>query len=726
MAEVRLHIWGMNCASCSARVEKVLAEVPGVELVGVNLATGEARIQGRGHLPMLGLLEAVRNAGYDTEPVLDEDIGRNPLESDPEIVHLKRDLLISSILCLALICVSKLLGRGLIFDVIQFALATTIMALPGRRFFSKAWLLLRHRAVAMESLIALGTVAAWGTSLYSLFGGGHLYFESAGMIITLILLGRSLENRAKLHAADALRELSSLLPKHAILVDDDGHESEVPVTGLNPGDRVRIRSGASVPADSVVIQGEGAVDESMLTGESKLVRVVVGNELTGATILQDGFLEARVTAVGEQTVLASIIRLVNDAQASKAPVQRLSDKVVSIFVPIVLCISLLTILIHLLIAPDLELSVILLRAVAVLVIACPCALGLATPTAILVGTGLAAKHGILFRDAESLEQLQALTCLAIDKTGTLTRGKPAVAGFVSFGTEPSDKLFRYVAAAEATVTHPLATALREYCLARSESESFALGVLSRPGGGIRAEVSGRAIVIGAAWYLESEGVSLDDAATAITEMEEGGLSPVLVAVEGRLEGLFGFEDELRPEVQALVDRLKIMCIEPVLLSGDRPEAVRRAATQAGIDSYFADMRPQEKAQKIREFMAAGKVVGMMGDGVNDAPALAAADTGIALASGSDVAIATAPITLVQGNLSRMVSAIRLSRCTMRTIRQNLFWAFFYNSLAIPLAALGIMNPMMAAGAMAASSIFVVTNSLRLRAAAIRTDQVPGH
>ena len=412
-------------------------------------------------------------------------------------------------------------------------------------------------------------------------------------------------------------------------------------------------------------------------------------------------------------------KLVREAQASKAPVQRLADRVAGIFVPVVLGIALLTILLHLLLAPQLGSVSILLRAVSVLIIACPCALGLATPTAILVGSGMAARHGILFRDAASLERLQGIRLLAVDKTGTLTRGVPKVVRFVSFGGKPSEPLFRYVAAAEASVSHPLASALREYCRERTEGTAFALAVVTRPGGGVRAEISGKQVLVGAGWYLESEGVDLSEGANTIAELEEGGLSSVLVAVEGRLEAAFGLEDELRPEAPALLHRLGEMGIEPVLLSGDRPEAVRRTAQQAGIARFEAGLRPEGKAQRIREEGAGGEGVAMLGDGVNDAPALAAADVGIALASGTDVAVASAPVTLVHGNLARVVDAIHLSRRTLRTIRENLFWAFFYNLLAIPLAAIGVLNPMIAAAAMAASSLFVVSNSLRLRAFGFR-------
>ena len=714
MAELRLRIKGMSCASCVAKVEKGLAAVPGVERVSVNLATAEAKIHGRGHLPVLGLLEASRRAGFDAEPLLDDA----PLDDIPSTVEdpeqLRRDLRTALIISVPLMVLAMFGPSGTIWGVVQGVMATAVLALPGRRFFVKAWEMLRRGHSAMDTLIALGTGAAWLSSWASLLVGGHLYFESAAMIVSLILVGRVLEGGAKDRAADALRELASLLPSTALRVTDDGEE-EVPLAEVRPGDRLRVRSGSKVPTDGVVIQGEGALDESMLTGESRLVRRVVGESLTGATILQDGFLEMRVTAVGEHTALAGILRLVRDAQASKAPVQRLADKVASIFVPIVLGISLLTVILHLLISPATGISEIVMRAVAVLVIACPCALGLATPTAILVGSGQAARHGILFREAASLERLQAIRTLAMDKTGTLTRGHPRVARFHAFGTAPQELLFRFVAAAESSVSHPLATALREYCRERTEGSAFALAVVSRPGGGVRAEVSGKQVLVGAPWYLEHEGVDLSGQANIFTELEEKGLSPVLVAVEGRLEAAFGLEDELRPEVPALVSRLVEMGIEPLLLSGDRPEAVRRTSEQAGILRFEAALKPDDKARRIRETAPGGEGVAMLGDGVNDAPALAAAEVGIALASGTDVAVASAPVTLVHGNLSRVVDAIRLSARTLRTIRQNLFWAFFYNLLAIPLAAVGVLNPMIAAAAMAASSVFVVTNSLRLRA-----------
>ena len=713
MAELRFQIKGMHCASCVGKVEKAMATVPGVDQVSVNLATGEARVHGSGHLPALGLLEAVHRAGFEADPADDEALSEIPSTvEDPQL--LRRDLRLAILLSVLLMILAMLGPKGLPWSVAQGALATVVLVGPGRRFYVRAWQLLRRRGTAMETLIALGTGAAYLGSWASLALGGHLYFESAAVIVALILLGRVLEGRARDSAADALRELARLLPERAVRVEDDGSETELPLAQVRPGDRLRVRSGSKVPVDGVVIQGEGAVDESMLTGESRHLRRQSGERVTGGTLLVDGFVELRVTAVGEHTALAGILRLVRDAQASKAPVQRLADRVASIFVPAVLGLALLTVLLHLILAPQLGALTILMRGVAVLIIACPCALGLATPTAILVGSGLAASHGILFREAAALERLQSIGVLAMDKTGTLTRGRPSVARFHNFSTLPQGQLLRFVEAAESSVSHPLAEALRDYARERAEGKAFALAVTTRPGGGVRAEVTGKQVLVGSPAYLESEGVSLDEERELLDELEAGGLTPVLVGLEGRLAGAFGLEDELRPEVPALVAQLGRMGVEPVLLSGDRPQAVQRTAAQAGIERWAAALRPDQKAKRIREEAAKGAGVGMLGDGVNDAPALAAATVGIALASGTDVAVATAPVTLVHGNLSRLIDAMRLSARTLRTIRENLFWAFVYNVLAIPLAALGVLNPMIAAGAMAASSVFVVTNSLRLR------------
>ena len=721
MAEVRLRIGGMSCASCSAHVERALRAVPGVDRAIVNLATHEARVSGSGHIPLLGLLETVHKTGYTAEPLLDNEDASQPEAAAEDTAVLRRDLRLAAAVSLVLMALAMFGPQGIVWGVVQGLLATAVMVGPGRRFFTKAWLLLRHRTTAMETLIALGVLAAWSASWVSLPAGGHVYFESAATIITLILLGRVLESGAKDRAAQSLRELSRLLPSTALLVDDDDEEREVQISTLTPGDRVRVRSGSQLPTDGVIIRGEGSVDESMLTGESRFVRRAVGDRVTGASLLQDGFLEVRVTAVGESTVLAGIVRLVRDAQATKAPVQRLADKVAGIFVPIVLGLALLTVVLHVLLAPQMSIVQVLMRAAAVLVIACPCALGLATPTAILVGSGTAARHGILFRDAASLELLHEVSCLAMDKTGTLTRGKPEIARFEPIGMSATPALFSAIAAAENSVEHPLAAAIRDYCRERSEGSAFALSVVTRPGGGLRAEVAGKEILVGAEWYLKSEGIAVEDGRTAIAELEADGLSTVLVARDGSLVAVFGLEDRLRPEVPALVHRLIELGIEPILLSGDRPEAVHRAAQQAGIERREAAQRPEDKARRIREIAASGRRVAMLGDGVNDAPALAAADVGIALASGTEVAIATAPVTLVHGNLGRVIDAIRLSRSTLRTIRQNLFWAFFYNCLAIPLAAFGVLNPMIAAAAMAASSIFVVANSLRLRSFDFRSN-----
>lgn len=712
----------MSCASCVGKVEKALAGIPGVDQVSVNLATAEARVQGQGHLPTLGLLEAVHRVGFEADPIFDDEL----LEELPSAVEdpaaLRRDLWLALPLAALLMVLGMVGPPGLLWGVLQGALATVVLAWPGRRFFRRAWQLARYRQSAMETLIALGTAAAWlgswATLLIELLHPGHashLYFESAAVIVALILLGRSLEGGARDRAADSLRELARLLPARALRVADDGSEEAVATSALRPGDRLRVRAGDKVPVDGVIILGEGALDESMLTGESRQVRRQLGEPVAAGTLLVDGSFEMRTAAVGEQTVLAGILRLVRDAQASKAPVQRLADRVAGIFVPIVLGLGLLTVLLHFAIAPELGAVQILMRGVAVLIIACPCALGLATPTAILVGSGLAARHGILFREAASLERLQAVRVLAMDKTGTITRGRPQVARFLPVGTEPREHLLRFVAAAESAVSHPIAQALRDYCRERSEGTAFALAVVSRPGGGLRAEISGKQLVVGAPWYLESEGVDLSEYGPLLAELEESGLTPVLAALEGRLEAAFGLEDALRPEVPALVAQLKALGVEPLLLSGDRPEAVRRAAAQAGIARYAAGLRPDQKARRLREESPEGIGVAMLGDGVNDAPALAAAEVGIALASGSDLAVASAPVTLVHGHLGRVLDAFRLSARTLRTIRENLFWAFIYNLLAIPLAAFGVLNPMIAAAAMAASSLFVVTNSLRLRA-----------
>jgi Cu+-exporting ATPase len=714
VSEQRLSIKGMTCASCASRVEKALAAVPKVERVAVNLALGEAKVFGEGHLPLLGLLEAARRTGYDAEPLIEEDGGRALEAVGEEGKQLDRDLLLAAPLSLVLMILAMAGPHGFGWGLLQGVLATLVLAWPGRRFFAQAWRLAIHRTMAMETLIALGTGAAWLGSTLALFRGGHLYYESAAVIITLILLGRRLEAGAKRRAADAIGELSRLLPGTAERVDDEGRSEDVPVSELEPGDRVRVPSGSRVPVDGVVIQGEGTVDESLLTGESRPARKTAGEAMTGGTLLLDGHIELRVASVGEQTVLAGIVRLVREAQASKAPVQRLADRVAGIFVPVVLALAALTVLLHLLLAPEMDRMTVLLRAVAVLIIACPCALGLATPTAILVGSGMAARMGILFRDAASLERLQGVRLLAVDKTGTLTRGRPKVARFVPYGPEPQDRLFRLIAAAEASVSHPLARAMREYCEHRADGVAFAVSVVARAGGGVKAEVQGKKIVVGAPWFLEAEGVDIDEAAHAIAELEDGGMSPVLVAVEERLAGVFGLEDELRPEVPALIQQLAEMGIESLLLSGDRPEAVRRTAAQAGIMRWEAGLRPEDKARVVRQLAAEGLGVAMLGDGVNDAPALAAADVGIALSSGADAAVASASVTLVKGGLHRVIDGVRLSRRTLKTIKENLFWAFFYNVLAIPLAALGVLHPMIAAGAMAASSLFVVTNSLRLR------------
>jgi Cu+-exporting ATPase len=724
VAEFDLSVQGMTCASCSGRVERALKQVPGVIEAEVNLATERARITAaRGAVSVDQLVAAVQNAGYEASPV--EQAGSPAGETDAAAARSRRDLFrvvtaaaLSAPLLLGM--VGHLLGAEWMMPpgLVQLALATPVQFWLGWRFYVAGWKAARSFSGNMDLLVALGTTAAWGLSVYGLLTahGDHapaLYFESSALIITFVLLGKWLEARAKGQTASAIRALMDLRPDKARL-RRGGSEVEVPLAEVRVGDVVVVRPGERIPVDGRVVEGGGSVDESMLTGESLPVEKAPGAKVTGGAINTDGLLVIETTAVGAETTLARIVRLVEGAQASKAPIQRLVDRVSAVFVPVVLGIALVTFVGWWAVTGDATAAI--LNAVAVMVIACPCALGLATPTAIMVGTGAAARHGILIKDAEALERAHAVTTVAFDKTGTLTEGRPEVTDVVPAEGTGTPEVLRLAAALQAGSEHPLAAAVRR----RAEGVTplaATTNFRALAGRGISGEVERRSLVLGNRRLLEENGLAGDVLVRAAKDLEASGRTVSWLAETApvrQILGLVAFGDAVKDSAKDAVDRLHRQGIETVMLTGDGRGAAGAAARSLGIDKVVAEVLPEGKAEAVAGLRGEGRVVAMVGDGINDAPALAAADVGIAMSTGTDVAMHTAGVTLMRGDPALVAGAIDVSRRTYRKIRQGLFWAFVYNLVGIPLAALGLLSPMVAGAAMALSSVSVVANALLLR------------
>lgn len=703
-------IRGMTCAACSARLEKVLNRQPGIE-ASVNLAAERARVRLSGVADASKVIAAVAKAGFVAEPV---DAGTREREKQARQDAYREELRrfwISLLLSLPLVGQMFFMWGEAGHDAelprwLQLALATPVQFWIGWRFYDGAWKALRGGGANMDVLVALGTSMAWSFStVVTVFGLAHqhVYFEGGAAVITLVLLGKLLEARARSRTSEAIEALIRLQPKTA-RVERDGEWLEMPVDALMPGDVFLVRPGESVPVDGEVLDGDSSIDEAMLTGESMPVAKRPGDRVFAATRNAQGALRCLARGVGEQTLLAGIIRLVGEAQGSKAPVQRLADRISAIFVPVVCGIALLTFATWWWLSG--ELATALVNAVAVLVIACPCALGLATPTAIMVGTGQGARAGILVRNALALERAEKITTLALDKTGTLTLGKPQVVACEARQGLEDRELRRLAAALEQRSEHPLAHAVLAAAAtvdlpAVSEFQAW-------PGRGISAVVEGRQLRLGAPDWL---GVADD---TQVVAWQRAGRTVVVLAEGARILGLLAIADALRPSSRAAVARLRERGIRVVMLTGDNPATAAAVAAEAGIEDFRAGILPGEKANALAELKAAGGVVAMVGDGINDAPALAAADVSFALGAGSDAAIEAADLTLIRNDLHGVADAIALSAATLGKIRQNLFFAFIYNVLGLPLAALGLLNPVVAGGAMALSSVSVVSNSLLLK------------
>ncbi|AKF03243.1 heavy metal translocating P-type ATPase [Sandaracinus amylolyticus] len=745
---VQLEIVGMTCAACVRRVETALKKVEGVQDASVNLPLERATVTiDPGVVAPDALARAVEKAGYSVADTTDstpapaasprgDRAARRDAIDDQERRSLVRGLVVSASATIPLLVLGMAHGAipgsdGPIGRAVQLVLASIVVLGPGRRFFSLAWRAAMHRTSDMSTLVAIGTGAAYAYSTVAvlmpqLFPHAehgvlpHVYFEAAGAIITFVLLGKVLESRARKRLADAVRGLVALQPERARRVIDD-REEDVPVERLVRGDLVLVRPGERIATDGEVVRGSSAVDESMLTGESMPVDKSVGARVYGGTLSQSGALTFRVTRVGADTALARIVEAVEQAQGSKAPIARLADVISSWFVPVVLVIAALTFVAWALIDPTQDgIAIAIERFVAVLVIACPCALGLATPAAVAVGTGRGAELGVLVKGGAALEAASRVDTVLLDKTGTLTAGEPALTDVVAIARSEHE-LLSLVASVENESEHPIARAITEGARARGAEIVRAEGFVSVAGAGIEGEVGAARVRVGTSAWLARIGVDTTPLEAHAEELAARGRTPSFVAIDGALAGLVAVADRASDEAKAAVAALRELGIEVAMVTGDRTRTAHAVAAELGIDRVFAETRPEDKASVVAREKANGRVVAMVGDGVNDAPALAGADVGIAIGSGTDIAIAAADVALLQGGIARLPTALRLARSTLRTIRRNLFWAFVYNVVGIPIAA-GLLHPftgwllspVLASAAMSLSSVSVLLSSLRLK------------
>jgi Cu+-exporting ATPase len=728
IVETSIFIKGMTCASCVRRVESALVKKGGVESAVVSFATHHATVRHDIALEKTQLLEAVEGAGYTAKLVKhDPHAGHSAsehaehlrVESEGELVKMRANLWISVVLTIPLVFVSMLWHpRAEWANWSLLLLGTPAIFWCGRQFFAVAARAIRHGSTTMDTLVAMGTGAAWIYSTYSLLAhqghahmqSEHIYYETGAVIVLLVLLGRYLEARAKSRMSDSIRKLMDLAPKEASVVKPDGSEQKMPLTQVLQDMIIRVRPGERVPVDGIVTEGESFVDESMVTGEPVPVSKKTGDSVTGGTVNDQGSFLFRATHVGSETMLAQIASMVQRAQGSRAPLQGLADKVSSVFVPAVIGIAVLTVLVYAISGRGVEPGI--LAAVAVLVIACPCALGLATPTALMVGTGRGAELGILVKDGEALERAGSIKTVLLDKTGTITQGKPHLTDIVISGSWSDQEALTIAAALESQSEHPIARAVvkkaKDLVLAVPQPESFE----AIRGKGVKGTLSGEMAIIGKLSWVAELATVPEDVRQTFEELESMGKT-VFVLQTGMNYAVLAVSDVVGEYSAEAIRLLKQIGVEPVMVTGDNRRAAAAVANQVGVERVEAQVLPQDKAEFVRKYQVAGRV-GMVGDGINDAPALAQADLGIAMGHGTDVAMETAGVTLLRSDLRGVAQAIRLARATLSTIKWNLFWAFVYNVVMIPLAALGLLSPMLAAGAMAFSSVSVILNSLRLR------------
>jgi Cu+-exporting ATPase len=721
---IDIGIDGMTCASCVARVERALNKVPGVTSATVNLATESARIAvADPELTDARLRRVIRDAGYEPRSMTDAEAQTNNTSPWAGFAPVAFGLLLSAPLVLPML--GDLWGQHWMLPAwLQFALATPVQFILGARFYKAGWHALKALTGNMDLLVSLGTTAGWLLSVWlwlttSGHHAPHLYFEGSAVVITLVLLGKWLEARAKRQTTEAIRALHALRPDKAHWIGEDG-EVDVPVDEILTSDLIVVRPGERFPLDGELVEGQSRVDESMLTGEPLPVTKTVGAQLTGGSINGDGRVLMRVTAVGHETMLSRIIRLVEDAQAAKAPIQRLVDKVAEVFVPVVLLVALLTLAVWLFLGANFETA--LIHAVAVLVIACPCALGLATPVAIMAGTGVAAKHGILIKDAQALEMAHRVQTVAFDKTGTLTVGQPRLTQYVAAPGQDATTALTWAASVQSGSEHPLARAVVSAAKAQGLNLTTPADLAAVPGQGVQASVDGRQLLLGSLRWLQQEGMdpALWVADVPALQAQGATLSALAERTTTGVQGLLlmAFGDEPKAGAAEALIALRERGLKLVMISGDNQAAAEAMARRLGLrpeeGEVLADVLPGDKAAQVQQLREGGRIVAMVGDGVNDAPALAAADVGLAMGNGTDVAMHAAGITLMRGDVALVGAALDISARTVAKIRQNLFWAFAYNVAGIPLAALGYLNPVIAGGAMALSSVSVMANALLLK------------
>jgi Cu+-exporting ATPase len=733
---------GMTCASCVARVEQALASVPGVISASVNLASEKATVEYIEGTEFSELRRAVADAGYElgSEAETLEDVSTT---SQRDIRRVRDRLIVAAVLGIAIMA----LGFGPVFTgkpYLLWVLATPVQFWAGWRFYRGTWGALKHKTADMNTLIAVGTSAAYLYSMVAvlfpgLFTAGgleaHLYFDTSAMIIALILLGRFLEARARGQTSEAIKKLIGMQPKTALVIRN-GEEREIPIEEVQVGDLILVRPGERVPVDGVIREGHSSLDESMITGESIPIDKDVGDQVIGATINKTGSFQFEATKVGKDTTLAQIIRLVEEAQGSKAPIQRLADVIASYFVPTVIGIAIITFIIWYFAGPAPALTFAFLNFVAVIIIACPCALGLATPTAIIVGTGKGAEHGILIRSAEALERANKINTVLIDKTGTLTLGEPGVTDVIAAPSYSQKEVLRLAASAERGSEHPIGEAIVQAASEQKLKLLPASDFNAIPGHGVGATVAEKNLILGNLKLIKDKGLAMNGLEREAERLWTQGKTAMFLGIDGQVAGIIALADTPKPNAKEALKSLQKMGIDVMIITGDNRRTAEAVAREVNVKSVLAEVLPENKAQELKKLQAEGKVVAMVGDGINDAPALAQADIGIAIGTGSDVAMETGDITLISGDLTGIDTAISLSKRTMRTIKENLFWAFAYNTALIPVAAgilylafgqagvpsglhfilgdYGFLNPILAAAAMAASSITVVSNSLRLK------------
>ncbi len=737
LQKISAPVSGMTCASCVARVEKSIGKIEGVKQVSVNLATEKVTFEIDETVNSFSQIEkAVEEAGYKIDLSSfgkDENKATGKVQSETDNKYykeLKKDFLIAAIFTIPIFLISM----GMMWEYfhtvfvvsdemankILFILTIPVVFISGRRFYKIFINNLKHRTADMNSLVAIGTGSAFiYSTILTLFPesfisasmSSHTYFETTAVIITLILMGRVLESRAKSKTSLAIKKLIELKPR-TVLVKRNNVEQEISLEELSLGDVVIIKPGGKIPADGKIITGFSAIDESMITGESMPVEKSINSKVIGGTINKTGSFEFEVTAIGDNSILGQIIKLVEEAQGSKAPIQKLADKIAAVFVPVIILIAVVTFLGWLLFSST-GFSIALLNFVAVLIIACPCALGLATPTAIIVGTGKGAQNGILIRNAESLELAHKIDTIIFDKTGTITTGKVKVSS-VHTNLIDEKELLTLTGSLEQKSEHPIAHAIVSYGKDKGIRFENINNFESLTGSGLKGQVSGKEILIGNKNLMDNYSISTNEFTTVIDEYSDIGKTLIFVAIDYELKGLLILEDEIKNNSEEVISKLKKMNLKTVLLTGDNNQAAKVISKKAGFDDYKAEVLPEDKLKIISEYQNKGKIVAMVGDGINDAPALVQSNVGIAMGTGTDVAIESGDIILMSGDLNGVPNAIKLSRLTLATIKQNLFWAFIYNIIGVPLAAFGLLNPMIAALAMSFSSVSVITNSLRLK------------